>query len=260
MANAWIIKPLPFTATSPHTAVGAPGNVTLDYAGIIWRSVNTAFPNIYIDLGADTVVDTVMLFGLAGGIAAGTVQVYASTAAEGTGSGYARANGGGDLLAGSAMPESGFGTGLIALPSAWPAVRYLRIEIGQTASYIQVSRVVINKRIALSRNFGFGAGFGVRDLGSLDFSARGVLLRRRAAKLRTTALTFSNARKDEVEAAVKPLLEQIGNTECVALVMDPDANAQRQNRCYFGPLVGDLGVIWRNAAAWEAKVNVVSLF
>lgn len=258
MANAWIIKPLPFAATSPHTALGTPGNVALDYAGVIWRSINTPYPNLFIDLGVDTAVDTVMLFGLAGGMAGGGIQIYASTAAEGTGS-YPRSTFG-DLLAGSSMPASGLGTSLFALPTAWPAVRYLRIEIGQTGSYIQVSRLVVNKRIALSRNFAFGAGFGVRDLGSLDFSARGVMLRRRAAKLRTTALTFSNARKDEVEATVKPMLEQIGNTECVALVIDPDVNAQRMNRCYFGPLVGDLSVIWRNAAAWEAKVNLVSLF
>lgn len=46
----------------------------------------------------------------------------------------------------------------------------------------------------------------------------------------------------------------------VALVTDPAVHAQRQNRCYFGPLVGDLGQTWRNSAAWEAKVNLVSIF
>ena len=46
----------------------------------------------------------------------------------------------------------------------------------------------------------------------------------------------------------------------VALVTDPGADPQLQNRCYFGPLVGDLGQTWRNAAAWEAKTNMVSIF
>ena len=86
------------------------------------------------------------------------------------------------------------------------------------------------------------------------------MLRTRGAKMRTAALTFSAARKDEVEASVKPLLEQVGNTEIIALVTDPAADPQRQNRCYCGPLVGDLSAVWRNAAAFETKLAVLSLF
>jgi hypothetical protein len=128
------------------------------------------------------------------------------------------------------------------------------------AGSIQVSRVVAGQRIALERNFGFGAAFGVRDLGSVDFGRRGVLQRVRGKKLRTVGLTFSNVRKNEVEAQTTPLLERIGNTEMVAIVTDPDAHPERQNRCYFGPLVGDLGQTWRKPDLFEAKANLVSIF
>ena len=83
---------------------------------------------------------------------------------------------------------------------------------------------------------------------------------RRGVRLRTVSLTFSSIRKDEAEAQVRPLLEQIGNTDMVALCIDPTVDAQRQNRCSYGPLVGDVQLKWRNAAAWEAAINQVSIF
>jgi hypothetical protein len=203
------------------------------------------------------------------------VQIALATAAQGSGfSGSNTGSGTGTgnywavtqaLLAGSATPVSGKGVMLWSAPaSAGPpaAVRYIKLSFAGLGSgaAIQISRIVAGARIALSRNFSYGGNLGVRDLGELTFSARGAMLRRRAAKLRTIALTFSNIRKDEVEALTKPLLEQIGNTETIALVTDPGTDAQRQNRCYFGPVVGDLGQVWRTSASWEAKINLVSLF
>jgi hypothetical protein len=236
-----------------------------DYAGIVWQGSSHSAQQLDIDLGSDQAIDTIAIFGLVlTPLRPATLQVMAATEAQGqftttwwTGAALT-------LFAGTAMPVSGKGVALWSAPAtAGPpaAVRYLRLmfDYGSSAA-IEVARVVVGKRIELQRNFGYGAGFGVRDLGSLDFSARGVLMRRRAKKLRTVSLTFSNARKDEVEATVKPLLEQIGNTEMVALITDPAADAQRQNRCYFGPLLGDLSAVWRNAAAFETKINMVSIF
>jgi hypothetical protein len=258
MANAWIIPPVGFTASSPNTALGVPGNLALDYAGIIWRSTVTGLPYLRIDLGADTVIDTIAIFGLAGGIATATLQIYGSTAAEGAAA-RARASGTMPLLAGSEMPTSGLGVALAALP-AWPAVRYIDIEFGLAASYIQVSRVVIAKRFAPERNFSYGGTIGVRDLGSLDFSPRGVIIRRRAKKLRTASITFSALYRDEVEGITQPLLERIGNTEMIALFSDPSEDPMRQRRGFFGNLVGDLSQARRNAVGWETKVNIVSIF
>ena len=248
-----------FTATSPRTAVGDPSNLGLDYAGIIWRSTTVAPAVVTIDLGADKLVDTIVLFGLAGTLSAATWQVYASTAVEGP-SARPRTTGAAPLLAGADMPVSGKGVALTDLPGGWPAVRYLTIEASLPSGALEISRAVIGKRLKLRRNFGFGGAFGVRDLGTLDFSARGVLLRRRAKKLRTVALTFSAISRDEVETQTRPLMEEAGSTELVALITDPSPHADRQNRCYFGPLVGDLANVQRNSAGWEAKINLASVF
>uniref|UniRef100_UPI0035C9BE87 hypothetical protein n=1 Tax=uncultured Sphingomonas sp. TaxID=158754 RepID=UPI0035C9BE87 len=267
MANAFLLSPLAIVgASSPtsSTVAGAFLNVANDYAGVIWRSNIGIYgvPSIDLDLGADFVFDTVMIFGITGMGAAASATVTVVPDSGGNFASNTQASGSQALYAGTVMPVSGFGVAILDAPSGVTGRnRRVRLIFNSGAGdFIQISRIVVGKKIQLGRNFGFGATFGVRDLGSLDFSARGVLLRRRAKKLRTVALTFSNIRKDEVEATTKPLLEQIGNTEMVALVTDPSVDAQRQNRCYYGPLVGDLSQAWRNAAAFEAKVNLVSIF
>lgn len=264
MANAWMIKPLalPVVASS-NTGVGAAGNVGNDYAGVVWQS--TAEPNVdlIIDLGVDVPIDTIMLFGVELAPAAAQMQVFASTSAAGPGfEPPSWADVPRDLYAGSVLPVSGKGVSVWTAPAGFPAaVRFLllRVTNGSGVS-VRVARAVIGTRIQLDRNFSFGGAFGVRDLGSLDFNRRGVMSRNRGKKMRTLGLTFSHISKDEVEAMTKPLIEQIGNTEMIALVTDPAVDAQRQNRCYYGPLVGDLSNTWRNARAWEAKINLVSIF
>lgn len=269
MANAWIIEPIvPKNVIGDYGGsftIGAADHLFNDYAGVVWRKelTNPDSPapeaGIFFDAGADIAIDTMLVFGLEGIADDTTVQLYGWTDARG-------------LVIGS--PETGFGglvgAGVLPAPKRRSALasvdvpivsRYFQLAIyTKKPDIVGAARVVIGRRIQLERNFSFGASFGVKDLGSLEFSRRGVLLRNRGSKLRTTALTFSSVRKSEVEQLTKPLLERIGNTECVALVTDPASNAQRQNRCYFGPLVGDLSQTWRRADAWEAKINMVSIF
>lgn len=265
MANAWIFAPLAIVAGgASNTAAGRnPLNVGNDYAGIVWESNGEVAPWILLDLGADTSFDTVALYGLAGFTTAHTLTIQTATSAQGFGFGAgaftAFTPAPAPVLAGSVMPKSGKGIGLFS--SDAPAVaRYVKILFTGLLNSIQIARCAIGTRLPLERNYGFGGNFGVRDLGSVDFSARGVLLRRRGKKMRTVALTFSNIHRDEVEAYTKPLIEQLGNTETVALITNPTAHANRQDRCYFGFLVGDLGHVQRNAVGWEAKFNVASIF
>lgn len=266
MANAWILPPLAMSGiTVSSAALGAGAYMGNDYAGVVWRSAAGDVATIIVDLGADRPLDTLMLFGVDGtAIGAATLEVRLATAAQG--SNFAA---GGfwaapvqPLLSGDRL-ASGAGVAIASWGAPAPAAaRYLLLRIaGMTAGgSVQIARVVVGKRIQLARNFGYGAAFGVRDLGSLDFTRRGVLQRARGKKLRTVGVTFSNINRDEVEAYTQPLLERIGNTEMVALVTDPADVAQRQGRCYFGPLVGDLGHTWRKAQLFEAKANLVSIF
>lgn len=264
MANAWILEPMVPSTITQQAGVPDPGfdpaNVANDYAGVVWRSSSNGLRSLVVDLGGDRAIDTVMVFGIQNLSTNPTVNIYYKTAAGVGGSWQSRVASAPLFAGGPSLGNGRYGVGLYDLQTGLTA-RYLLIEfVSGYEGPIQAARVIVGKRIQLERNFSYGASLGVRDLGSLDFSPRGVLQRRRGAKLRTVGLTFSSIYKDEVSASTRPLLERVGNTEMVALVTDPSADADRQNRCYFGPLVGELGHTMRNANAWEAKINLVSIF
>lgn len=263
MSRAIFVKPLPFVSVNASsTAAGHdPAYVGNDHMGVVWSSGTApGLRQLLIDLGEDVPLDTILLLGCSVPSAA-TLYVALATSAQGPFTGTFWSGPTGPFLAGSVMPTSGRSRALwFARADAPPAARYVLIDIGVVSgAAVTIARVVVGKRIQLARNFQFGAAFGVRDLGAVDFSVRGVLLRRRGAKLRSIGLTFGSVHKDEVEAIIHPLVEQVGLTEPLALVTDPDPDDQRQNRMYFGPLVGDLGTIWAKASGFEWRANLVSL-
>lgn len=265
MANAILVRPLPFAAvTASTTAAGHdPNYIGNDFLGVVWKSDAAEGQALYIDLGADTAFDTIALFGLTGATADWVWSVAAATTAQGPSfSGTFWEGSVETLLAGvgANAPVSGRGKALWLAPtvSPPPASRYIRLGISGVGTKI-VGRAVVGQRVALQRNFAFGAAFGVRELGRVDFSRRGVMLRQRGAKQRSVGIAFPHVHRDEVEAVVHPLLERIGGTEPVMLVTDPDANAQRQNRMYFGPLIGDIGTVWARANGFEWRANLTAL-
>lgn len=265
MSNAIFVKPLPMpSVTASATDAGySPQYVGVDQLGVVWKSpAGAASRSIVIDLGADTAFDTIALFGLTGAQAGWTLLVEAATAAQGSGfPGGSWVGTVAPLLAGSVMPKSGRGKALWFAPAASPppASRYIRLTFAALSSAaVTVGRVVIGSRMTFDRNFQFGAAFGWRSLGNADFSSRGVFLRRRGERLRSIGISFPHVHKDEIEAKVNPFVEEVADTEVFCLVTDTDAHAQRQNRMYYGTLVGDLGHVWARADGFEWRVNMVA--
>lgn len=266
MSNGFILAPLPIVSVTADTTAGstAAANVTNDFVGVVWRSAAGTSARLDVDLGSDQVVDTIVLFGLAGAPADAELTVHLATEAQGAFTGARWTGAVQPLYAGAVMPVIGKGRALWLAPAASPppaAVRYVRLGFDGPTNYAaEVSRVVIGKRFQPARNFVFGGGPGVRDLGALDYSPRGVLMRRRAAKLRTLGLTWANLYRDEFENGALPLMEAIGNTEMVAMVSDPDPHPQRQNRIYYGSLFGEQRGTLRNAVAAEWPTTLVGGF
>ncbi|SEM73382.1 hypothetical protein SAMN05192583_1033 [Sphingomonas gellani] len=255
-------EPLALPAvTASSTAAGHdPVYVGNDYLGVTWQSASGADRQwLLVDLGADRAIDFAALLGCDGAGAPWTLNVEVATAAQGDGF-PAGSFATGDLpfLAGAAMWESGRGIGW------WSGDRlvgrYIRLTIGGLAgAAATVGRLVLGARIQLDRNFSFGGKFGVKDLGSYDLSARGVPLKRRGVRLPTLSIEFTAVHKWEVEAAIRPLIERLGNTGELFICTDPSPDAQRQRRCYYGTLVGDLAAVQRKASGWGWQANQVSL-
>lgn len=264
MANALIVKPLPFVsvAASGTTAGYSPDYIGNDFLGVVWLSAAGSSATLTVDMGANVTCDTALLLGCTGATASWTLKVEAATASQG--SGFPGGSWVGEVLpflAGSEMPKNGRGVALWQAPaSPPPASRYWRFTIGGLAgAKAMVGRLVLGASLQTERNFAFGAAFGARDLGSVEFSRLGVMLSKSGAKLRQVGISYGALHKSEVEAGMLPLIEDIGNTAPVAIVTDPAAHPMRQRRAYFGPLVGDLGMVWRKADQWQTQFNLVSL-
>ena len=267
MSNSIVVKPLPLASVSASsTAAGYdPANIGNDYMGVVWKSATgAASRTITVDMGANVVIDTVVLLGCTGADANWTLKVEAATSAQGNtfpaGSWVSATL---PFLAGSEMPVSGRGRALWLAPaSPPPASRYWRVTIGGLGTgAATVGRLVLGRKIQLAENVVYGAAFGVRDLGSLDFSRRGVLLRQRGKRLRTINVSYEAVTRAEVESYIHPLLEELGNTDPLAFILDPDADAQRQNRIWFGVMIGDLGTVWARpgGGGFEWRANIVDL-
>jgi hypothetical protein len=263
----WIKKVELVSPVSGVPDVGVASNLLNDYAGVIAQTAcavgSTNQAKIQIDLGADTSFDTILIFGVELFPTNGNLIINYATAAQGAFTGAFSTDTSGSAYAGSAAMTTGKGVSFWSL-NAPVTARYVQIVYeagtGVTGKSVRASRVVIGKKVTLQRNFSYGGGPGVKDLGSMDFSRRGVLIRTIGKKLRILSMTFSYINRDEMQNSIRPLIERQGNTGPIAIVTDPAADADRQNRCYFGVLVGDLGAAQRNARAWEAKTNLVSFF
>ncbi|API58275.1 hypothetical protein BSL82_02280 [Tardibacter chloracetimidivorans] len=261
MGNAIIVRPLSLgTVTAEGSATGtSPSYLDNDHIGVVHRGTGTSTAWVQLDLGAAAALN----FGafLSTNLASGaTIRVRGATAAAdlttapGYDSGVIT-----PALAGSATPVSGRKHSWWE-PAAAETFRYWRFDLaslGGTA--FDAGRLVIGRKIQLARNFSYGLVRGVRDTSTADFSANGVPLIRRGRKLRTLSLLFESAYRDEAEEAILPLIELIGATEPVLVVTDPAADAQRQNRMYFGRIAGDLGVINTGPGKWRWQADLVSL-
>lgn len=268
MGKAILLQPLDMAAvTASNTASGFDvANLAIDRMGLVWRSDSgSATRSLTIDLGADVAVDTIALFGIGEANAAPSASwqwsIDLATAAQGAFGGAFWAGSPETLLAGTQLPESGRGKAMWLAPAGAPAAaRHVRINFSALGTAaIQAARLCIGARFQPDRNFAYGAAFGVRPLGTVDFSPRGVLRRRRGVKLRAVGLQFTALHRDELENTVQRLFERIGNDNALVVVTDPDAHAQRQNRMYFGFLTGDLGSVFARPGGFRADINLVAL-
>jgi len=262
--NGFLLRPEAIARATCSTAAESyrASNVGDDRMGLVWQSEATGSTQwLVLDLGEDLPVNTITLHGLTGAQDTWQWAVELATDAQGAFTGSYWAGSAEDLLAGAAMPVSGRGRAVWLAPDDAPAsVRYVRLAFSALSdAAVEIGRVCIGQRITLGRNFTYGAVKSIRPLGSVGFSTRGVLLRRRGAKLRGVGVSCDAVTRAEVEASVMPLYERVGNDEAVVLCLDPDADDQLQNRIWLGFLQGDLGSVFQGFNRFTCQFNVLAI-
>ena len=260
MTNGFIVKPLvwnvigvPAGGTAAGTSENYLGN---DYIGTVWRTTATsAHAALDVDFGAAVGVDFVALLSSNG--ACTNQQVYGATVQgnlESTGYlGTATT-----FAAGATTPSSGRINSFSDLGSV-QSYRWWRIYQRTLTAAFDAGRLVIGRKFQPARNFTFGASFGARDLGGMDWSRQAVPLETPGKIMRTVGLSWSAVSKVEAEETLQVLLETIGNRGFITVVSDGDANANRQSRMFHGVLEGSLDRLWRTADAFEWRCNLRSV-
>lgn len=109
-----------------------------------------------------------------------------------------------------------------------------RIDVtGQTVDF-QCSALVLGKKVEPSHFYNLDFEYGVKDLGSLDFSRWGVWDEEDGKVLRTVSFTLGWQSEAEYEASFRPMIERLGKRGVVYVVFDPTVSPYRATRTYMG--------------------------
>lgn len=258
MSRGFIVRPhAPLTIEASQAAAPtAAANLLNDYMGMVWRIPSASSTGwLKVDFGAPVTVDVFALLNMEG--APGTWLVNAAASEAGLAS-PPFSTSLGDLFSGQ-RPSSGRANAL-ALLGTPRTYRWWYLEFAGVGggSGFSAARLVMGAKLQPSRNFEYGAARGARPTGSVEFTRAGAFLRKRGRSLRTLGLNWAMSTRAEAEGAILPLLEQVGE-EFVLAVVDPDADARRQARMYFGPLESGRVISQRSYDGFEWQAQIASV-
>jgi hypothetical protein len=112
--------------------------------------------------------------------------------------------------------------------------RWWRIDIGGHTGDFEAAKLVMGKRVTPTRYYDTGFEFGVEDLGDIEFGRWGVPEETSGLIFRRLAFKLSWLSTVEYETQFRPMVEKLGKRGVVYWCFDPQANAYRQAKTYFG--------------------------
>lgn len=202
-------------------------------AGMVWKSNGNGGLYVRGDFGIARNVDFVALMS-ANATSSTTIRVR-------LGDTQAEVDGTADYDSG-ALPfispaitnPSGIYHSHLELPSVQNK-QWWRIDIGGHTGDFQASTLVMGQRITPSRYYDQGYGFGIDDLGTLQFGQTGVVNEEYGIILRTLRFRLSWLTEAEWEQTFRPILEGRGQRGFLYWCLDPEPHQYRQNKTYLGP-------------------------
>lgn len=109
-----------------------------------------------------------------------------------------------------------------------------RIDIRNHTGDFQCGALILGKKVEPSRYYNLDYQYGVKDLGSIDFTRWGVPDEEEGLIFRTVSFTLAWNTEAEYEANFRPLIEKVGKRGVVYTVFDPAAGPYRPKRTFMG--------------------------
>jgi len=131
--------------------------------------------------------------------------------------------------------EDGLYHSHLELPAPVTASAF-RIDITGHSGPFEASMLVMGQKIEPSRFYNWDREFGVKDMGSGDFTPWGVFNEQPGVIMRTIDFTLGWQTETEFEDRFRPMIEQLGTRRPLYLVFDPEPHAARQAKTYMGVL------------------------
>lgn len=131
--------------------------------------------------------------------------------------------------------EDGLYHSHLELPSPVTANAF-RLDITGHSGPFEASMLVLGQKVEPSRFYNWDREFGVKDLGSGEFTSWGVFNEQPGIVMRTIDFTLGWQSETEFEASFRPMIEQLGIRQPLYLVFDPEPHAARQAKTYMGML------------------------
>ena len=232
MAKFIIAQPYSLTATATSETSSMPAsNLDKVQPSDIWRSTSLTGQSIAVDLGsAKAVTALALMFTNLTASASWRVQAGTTTGVTDYDAGTVTAWAG-------ATQNTDRPHAFLDLTTSAQTYRYWKITLTDAANpagYFQAGRLVIASAFQGTRNYGFGAGRGFKDLSTQKDAFGGQLIVEEKAKRPVVSFEVNWLTATEMEATVLEL--QRNMTGAVFAMLDPATSTYRQGRMYYGRL------------------------
>ncbi|WP_417615274.1 hypothetical protein [Parasphingorhabdus sp.] len=215
-------------ATNPATHLGQ-----FRYIGATWKSSGAS--NVWVrgDFGSAKAIDFISMIG-ANALPGTKIRIRlgdSQVAVDGASASYD--SGAIDFISPSITRADGLYHSHLELPSVQTR-RWWRIDITSHTGDFEVSKLIMGQKIKPTRFYNKDFEFGIQDTGQVDINRDGVIHEIPGKILRTLQFTLGWMTTDEYETKFRPLTEAMGVRGMTFWCFDPQANAYRQSKTYFG--------------------------
>lgn len=109
-----------------------------------------------------------------------------------------------------------------------------RIDITGHTGAFEAANLIMGEKIQPTRFYDKDFEFGIEDTGNVDINNNGVIHEIPGQILRTLQFSLGWLTQDEYETKFRPLAESMGTRGMMLWCFDPQPNAYRQSKTYFG--------------------------